>query len=200
MVAAITGAAASIVIPSTSSSSLEPQPIPQSSEAISNAPPNHVPSVDEHVATTSEGQSDPMESTSSNIAESERREVTDPQTAAENTPPVSLEGPAEPDVNQADLQRLMDMGFPRERCVEAIRNTSTLDQATDYLLTAQNNPLLNLRSSTSLAGPSTSGTTGPSQAALGGTSTEQDDLMRAIAMSLGENAILSAENADNAGK
>ena len=194
MVAAITGAAASIVIPSTSSSSLEPQPIPQSSEAISNAPPNHVPSVDEHVATTSEGQSDPMESTSSNIAESERREVTDPQTAAENTPPVSLEGPAEPDVNQADLQRLMDMGFPRERCVEAIRNTSTLDQATDYLLTAQNNPLLNLRSSTSLAGPSTSGTTGPSQAALGGTSTEQDDLMRAIAMSLGENAILSAEN------
>ena len=87
--------------------------------------------------------------------------------------------PAEPDVNPEHLQILMDMGFPRERCVEAIHAVGgTLDAATDYLL---NNPLT------------------PLQQSLGGAGGEQDDLMRAIAMSLGgENVMVSTEGAEAA--
>lgn len=47
--------------------------------------------------------------------------------------PVS-QAPAEPEVNQQQLQALMDMGFPRERCLEAIAQSHTLQQATEYLL------------------------------------------------------------------
>ncbi len=36
--------------------------------------------------------------------------------------------PPEPDINPAHLSTLMDMGFPRERCVEAIQSTGSLDQ------------------------------------------------------------------------
>uniref|UniRef100_A0AAZ3PI56 HECT-type E3 ubiquitin transferase n=1 Tax=Oncorhynchus tshawytscha TaxID=74940 RepID=A0AAZ3PI56_ONCTS len=41
----------------------------------------------------------------------------------------------EPPVNQAQLQQLMDMGFSREHAMEALVNTSTMEQATEYLLT-----------------------------------------------------------------
>lgn len=33
------------------------------------------------------------------------------------------------------LRDLMDMGFPRQRCVEALNVTSTVESATEYLLT-----------------------------------------------------------------
>ena len=47
--------------------------------------------------------------------------------------------PAEPDINAEHLQTLMDMGFPRERCIEALQSVSgSIDAATDYLL---NNPV-----------------------------------------------------------
>ncbi|ROT63125.1 hypothetical protein C7M84_018994 [Penaeus vannamei] len=46
----------------------------------------------------------------------------------------SYGAPAEPEVNQQQLQALMDMGFPRERCLEAIAQSHTLQQATEYLL------------------------------------------------------------------
>ena len=83
--------------------------------------------------------------------------------------------PAEPDVNPEQVQTLMDMGFPRERCVEAKQAVGgSLYAATDYLL---NNPLPPLQRSIA-------GGCGP-----GG---EQDDLMRAIAMSLGENVFLKS--------
>ncbi|RXM33250.1 E3 ubiquitin-protein ligase HUWE1, partial [Acipenser ruthenus] len=48
------------------------------------------------------------------------------------------EGPAprrEPLVNQPQLQQLMDMGFTREHAMESLLNTSTMEQATEYLLT-----------------------------------------------------------------
>lgn len=32
-------------------------------------------------------------------------------------------------------KQLMDMGFSREHCTDALTNTMTLEQATDYILT-----------------------------------------------------------------
>ena len=40
----------------------------------------------------------------------------------------------EPDVNGEWLLQLMDMGFSRERCIEALLHTPSVEQATDYLL------------------------------------------------------------------
>uniref|UniRef100_A0A8K9Y076 E3 ubiquitin-protein ligase HUWE1 n=1 Tax=Oncorhynchus mykiss TaxID=8022 RepID=A0A8K9Y076_ONCMY len=72
----------------------------------------------------------------------------------------------EPPVNQAQLQQLMDMGFSREHAMEALVNTSTMEQATEYLLTHPP-PLL-------------------SGAVRDMTMSEEDQMMRAIAMSLGQ--------------
>ena len=199
MVAAITGAAASIVIPSTSSSSSEQQTTPRTTDVpinTSSENPNISTAQESTASISTRLVSIGEASSSASTAETSRLPETAPLDAAstENVPSTPLEGPTEPDVNQEDLQRLMDMGFPRDRCVEAIRNTSTLDQATDYLLTTHHNPLLNLRSSVTLGGPAPSGAMAPPSSALGGGSTEQDDLMRAIAMSLGENAIMSTDS------
>jgi E3 ubiquitin-protein ligase HUWE1 len=66
----------------------------------------------------------------------------DPTWAATSTP-------AEPDFNPEHLQTLMDMGFRRERCIEAMQSVGgNLDAATDYLLTPVT-PLLQ----SSLGGP-----------------------------------------------
>ncbi|TRY66469.1 hypothetical protein DNTS_005364 [Danionella cerebrum] len=72
----------------------------------------------------------------------------------------------EPQVNQAQLTQLMDMGFTREHAMEALLNTSTMEQATEYLLTHPP-PLL-------------------STAVREFTMSEEDQMMRAIAMSLGQ--------------
>ena len=114
------------------------------------------------------------------------------------------------EVNQEHVATLMDMGFTRERCIEALQAHSSLEQATDYLL---NNPVPPQRSSsdsTSAAAASAAATGGGSEASRvvggglpaavlatpgtgpassSGAGNEQDDLMRAIAMSLGENPI-----------
>ena len=112
----------------------------------------------------------------------------------------SVPEPSEPDVNQAHMQSLMDMGFPRDRCVEALQMTDSLEQATDYLL---HYPLPALNALTSGNGSSASaGAVGQapqgSQQAEGEQRTgdgsggdERDELMRAIAMSLGENVMVS---------
>uniref|UniRef100_A0A667ZXG7 E3 ubiquitin-protein ligase HUWE1 n=1 Tax=Myripristis murdjan TaxID=586833 RepID=A0A667ZXG7_9TELE len=71
----------------------------------------------------------------------------------------------EPQVNQAQLTQLMDMGFSREHAMEALLNTSTMEQATEYLLTHP---------------PPLSG------AVRDLTMSEEDQMMRAIAMSLGQ--------------
>ncbi|KAL2104073.1 hypothetical protein ACEWY4_000941 [Coilia grayii] len=72
----------------------------------------------------------------------------------------------EPQVNQAQLTQLMDMGFSREHAMEALLNTSTMEQATEYLLTHPP-PLL-------------------SAAVREFAMSEEDQMMRAIAMSLGQ--------------
>lgn len=41
----------------------------------------------------------------------------------------------EADVNPEHLRQLMDMGFSRAHCIEALLHTMTVEQATDYLLT-----------------------------------------------------------------
>ena len=41
---------------------------------------------------------------------------------------------AEADANSSHLQSLMDMGFSREHCLEALHHTGGLEQATEYLL------------------------------------------------------------------
>jgi len=116
------------------------------------------------------------------IAEKSSESGVDPPTPAPGAvsePNWSASTPAEPDVNPEHLQTLMDMGFPRERCVEAMTAVGgSLDAATDYLL---NNPLPPLQQSL------------PSGFGPGG---EQDDLMRAIAMSLGENVMVSTDGSE----
>ncbi|BFZ10773.1 hypothetical protein BsWGS_13813 [Bradybaena similaris] len=73
-------------------------------------------------------------------------------------------------VNQAHLQQLVDMGFTREQATLALTNTSSLEQATEYILTNPFPPA--------------------SQNALAGSMdldmNDEDQMMRAIAMSLGE--------------
>ncbi|KAJ8983063.1 hypothetical protein NQ317_007105 [Molorchus minor] len=64
-----------------------------------------------------------------------------------------------------NLRQLMDMGFPREHAIEAILNSSTLEQATDYLLS---NPPHLARSANSMEVES-----------------EDDQVLQAIAISLG---------------
>ncbi|XP_055022354.1 E3 ubiquitin-protein ligase HUWE1 isoform X8 [Boleophthalmus pectinirostris] len=68
-------------------------------------------------------------------------------------------------VRQQHLQQLVDMGFSREHAMEALLNTSTMEQATEYLLTHP---------------PPLSG------AVRDLTMSEEDQMMRAIAMSLGQ--------------
>ncbi|KAI1892343.1 hypothetical protein AGOR_G00132390 [Albula goreensis] len=84
-------------------------------------------------------------------------------TAEEGTPSTPRR---EPQVNQQQLTQLMDMGFSREHAMEALLNTSTMEQATEYLLTHPP-PLL-------------------SGVARDLTMSEEDQMMRAIAMSLGQ--------------
>ncbi|KAI8504284.1 E3 ubiquitin-protein ligase huwe1, partial [Branchiostoma belcheri] len=78
--------------------------------------------------------------------------------------------PREPDFNQAHLQQLMDMGFTREHAVEALTHTTSLEQATEYCLTHP--PPI------PLAAQELADEIGMS---------EEDQLSRAIAMSLGAN-------------
>ena len=123
-----------------------------------------------------------------------------------------LTEPAEPDVNQAHMQSLMDMGFPRDRCVEALQMTDSLEQATDYLL---HYPLPALNALTGgggaaggaanvgAVGPAPQGGEGEPRAGdsgggggVGG-GDDRDELMRAIAMSLGENVMVSTVESES---
>ena len=104
---------------------------------------------------------------------------------------------AEPEVNQENLRTLMDMGFPRERCMEAILSTTTLDQATDYLLSnpqIATPPAPDPMQALAAAGMG-SGAAAIAAAAAAASGADQDELMRAIAMSLGENVVVSTDGA-----
>ncbi|KAK5639592.1 hypothetical protein RI129_012084 [Pyrocoelia pectoralis] len=73
---------------------------------------------------------------------------------------------AESDVNQENLRQLMDMGFSRDHALEALIHTLNVEQATDYLLSNPTNR---------------AGTSG-----MDSDFTEDDQVIQAIALSLGE--------------
>ncbi|CAN8001289.1 unnamed protein product [Ixodes hexagonus] len=100
------------------------------------------------------------------------------------------------DINQDHLQQassnmpLMDMGFCRELATEALAHSASLEQATDYLL-SHPTPLV---PATPLASssPLTAAVGTPARADMPGSDlemSEEDQVMRAIAMSLGENIV-----------
>uniref|UniRef100_A0A8V5GUB3 E3 ubiquitin-protein ligase HUWE1 n=1 Tax=Melopsittacus undulatus TaxID=13146 RepID=A0A8V5GUB3_MELUD len=93
------------------------------------------------------------------------REREGPRT--EEEPGTEEGGPRrEPQVNQQQLQQLMDMGFSREHAMEALLNTNTMEQATEYLLTHPPPLMGGVVRDLSMS--------------------EEDQMMRAIAMSLGQ--------------
>ncbi|XP_014203791.1 E3 ubiquitin-protein ligase HUWE1 isoform X2 [Copidosoma floridanum] len=119
----------------------------------------------------------------------EKQESTDTTTAssggtaaavATTAAPSSRPGPAErepdADVNAEQLRQLMDMGFSRNHCIEALLHTLSVEQATDYLLT---NPATSRRADVS--GVDINGQ-GIMDLEMG----DEDQVMQAIAMSLDE--------------
>ncbi|XP_034939530.1 E3 ubiquitin-protein ligase HUWE1 isoform X2 [Chelonus insularis] len=82
---------------------------------------------------------------------------------------------AEADVNPEHLRQLMDMGFSRAHCIEALLHTLSVEQATDYLLS---NPATQRRPETGLGDT----TQGP----IMDLDLTDDQVMYAIAMSLGD--------------
>ncbi|XP_043484818.1 E3 ubiquitin-protein ligase HUWE1 isoform X4 [Leptopilina heterotoma] len=81
-------------------------------------------------------------------------------------------------VNRDHLRQLMDMGFSRSHCIEALLHTVTLEQATDYLLT---NPATLRRSDVSAGDGTGPGLMMDLELA------DDDQMMHAIVMSLGDN-------------
>ncbi|XP_011497625.1 PREDICTED: E3 ubiquitin-protein ligase HUWE1 [Ceratosolen solmsi marchali] len=81
----------------------------------------------------------------------------------------------EADVNPEHLRQLMDMGFSRAHCIEALLHTLTVEQATDYLLT---NPATLRRSDISSGDVNSQGLIMDLE--MG----DDDQMMQAIAMSL----------------
>lgn len=63
--------------------------------------------------------------------------ITTPAASSQRRPQTNS---TEPDVNGEWLQQLMDMGFSREHCVEALLHTPNVEQATDYLLSNPSSP------------------------------------------------------------
>uniref|UniRef100_A0A4D5S055 Putative e3 ubiquitin-protein ligase huwe1 n=1 Tax=Ixodes scapularis TaxID=6945 RepID=A0A4D5S055_IXOSC len=94
------------------------------------------------------------------------------------------------DINQDHLQQLMDMGFCRELATEALAHSASLEQATDYLL-SHPTPLVPAAPLAS-SSPLTAAVGTPARADMPGSDlemSEEDQVMRAIAMSLGENIV-----------
>ena len=72
----------------------------------------------------------------------------------------------------------MDMGFPRDQCVEALLFTTSLEQATDYLLST---PPALIRAPT---GAAVGGSASSVSSAMDTDGNDEDAVMRAIALSL----------------
>ncbi|KAK3103700.1 hypothetical protein FSP39_021121 [Pinctada imbricata] len=89
--------------------------------------------------------------------------------------------PSEPDVNPAHLQQLMDMGFSREHCVEALTHTTSLEGATDYILTHP----------PAFLSPQPPQPANPLGMVM--EMSEEDQMMQAIALSLGGNNTMSTD-------
>ncbi|XP_046484252.1 E3 ubiquitin-protein ligase HUWE1 isoform X1 [Neodiprion pinetum] len=83
----------------------------------------------------------------------------------------------EADVNPQHLRQLMDMGFSRAHCIEALLHTLNVEQATDYLLT---NPATLRRTDAPAGDASGQGLIMDLELV------DDDQIMHAIAMSLGD--------------
>ncbi|XP_032797159.2 LOW QUALITY PROTEIN: E3 ubiquitin-protein ligase HUWE1 [Daphnia magna] len=81
-------------------------------------------------------------------------------------------------VNPQHLQALMDMGFPRDQCVEALLFTTSLEQATDYLLSTPPSLLRAAQGAVAAAAAEAVST------AMDTDGNDEDAVMRAIALSL----------------
>ncbi|XP_032242084.2 E3 ubiquitin-protein ligase HUWE1 isoform X2 [Nematostella vectensis] len=57
-----------------------------------------------------------------------------PAAATPAAPVPAPSAPPQPEINEQHLQQLMDMGFTREHARDAILNTNSLEQATEYIL------------------------------------------------------------------
>ncbi|XP_021341229.1 E3 ubiquitin-protein ligase HUWE1-like isoform X3 [Mizuhopecten yessoensis] len=100
-------------------------------------------------------------------------------TAAAAAPtPASVPRPSIPEINPSHLQQLMDMGFSREHATQALNHTTSMEQATEYILT---HPLV----------PAPRTPANPLGMVL--EMSEEDQMMRAIAMSLGDNILMSTD-------
>ena len=85
----------------------------------------------------------------------------------------------------------MDMGFPRDQCVEALLFTTSLEQATDYLLSTP--PSLLRAPHGAVAVAAAAAAAAASSTAMDTDGNDEDAVMRAIALSL------TADPADEAG-
>ncbi|XP_064633553.1 E3 ubiquitin-protein ligase HUWE1-like isoform X3 [Lineus longissimus] len=116
--------------------------------------------------------------------EQEEKEAQSPSTSAGASSKPAVKEPEEPQVNQEQLQQLQDMGFEKEHCLEALLHSSSLEQATEYLLS---HPPPVLGTPASLTPP----------IAPDMDLSEEDQMLRAIAMSLGENVLVSTDQTDS---
>ncbi|XP_069142505.1 E3 ubiquitin-protein ligase HUWE1-like isoform X2 [Argopecten irradians] len=119
-----------------------------------------------------EKEETPGPSTGSSIS------ILNPAAAAPAAVAAAVQRPSIPEVNQSHLQQLMDMGFTREHATQALNHTTSMEQATEYILT---HPLV----------PAPRNPTNPLGMVL--EMSEEDQMMRAIAMSLGDNVLMSTD-------
>ncbi|XP_064483541.1 E3 ubiquitin-protein ligase HUWE1-like isoform X1 [Ornithodoros turicata] len=120
----------------------------------------------------------------------------EPPAASNNTVRPTLPPPGGPtlqeEVNQDHLQQLMDMGFCRELATEALTHSASLEQATDYLLSHPvPPPAVTLQPSSELEGAPSLDLAG-----MDLEMSEEDQMMRAIAISLGENVLVSQDGSE----
>lgn len=118
-------------------------------------------------------EEDPSDATSSST------NVTSGTTTAARTSGHSTErrdADVETEVNPEHLRQLMDMGFSRAHCIEALLHTLSVEQATDYLLS---NPATQPRPDTAVSDASVQGP-------IMDLDLTDDQVMYAIAMSLGD--------------
>ncbi|XP_076109103.1 E3 ubiquitin-protein ligase HUWE1-like isoform X2 [Mytilus galloprovincialis] len=111
-----------------------------------------------------------------------------PATPGPSTAPAAAAAPTEqePQVHQLYLQMLIGMGFTPEQSAEALLHCNSLEQATEWIVNHPSTP--------AAAPPSDANVTDPFSNLL--EMSEEDQMMTAIAMSLGQNATMSTDNAN----
>ncbi|KAL8595169.1 hypothetical protein ACOMHN_013842 [Nucella lapillus] len=118
---------------------------------------------DEEATTSSAAEPGPSDAPSSSRRTAERRAL-------------------DTEVNQQHMQQLMDMGFTRAHAIDSLLNTTTLEQATDYILSHPPPAFVDNDASRVLG--------------MDVDLSDDEQMMRAIALSLGESVVMSTDQAD----